>query len=205
MKKILNIVKVTQVINSILLLFQTIIPFENLPTIISNVYDIIIPALGGIELVFWFLFTVLWRFKTINCFLTKIFDTNIYLQGTWYGFLESSYKGAEFREVFLVISQPDAFTIDCKLLTEHRTSLSKVSNIIDEAGTKKLIYHYFATQDKKYDDNNPMHSGTTCLDIGNKLLEGTYYTDNKTKGKIQFSKITKKKINIYKEAKSLIN
>ncbi len=199
MKNFLTIVKTSLLLNSILVLVLNLIPREKIPNEILTIISIE----SVISILFWLSFVVLWRIKTINFLIGIIFDINPSLQGTWYGLLNSNYDGAENREVYLIISQPDAFTITCKLITENRMSSSKTASIIDDCGSKKLIYTYFAEQDKINNSKNPMQYGTAIIDIGIKLLGGTYFSNQKTNGNLQFSKICKKRLNSYKECKTM--
>jgi hypothetical protein len=132
MKNIFSIVKFVLLLNSILLIIKECIPFEKIPTPLDKILPILISISGILGLIILFVFNWLWKFPGINAILAQFFNCKINLQGTWYGILNSDYKGAEKRVVFLVISQKDAFSLDCKLLTENRVSISKTADILRE-------------------------------------------------------------------------
>jgi len=91
------------------------------------------------------------------------------------------------------------------LYTDERSSSSIFTNIVPYKGGQRIIYTY---ENEESPDNkviNPSHEGFCQLDIvdPSNCLDGIYYTDRKTIGKLVFDKRNKKVVKNYKNAQKL--
>ena len=207
MKNIFSTVKFTLLLNSIILVIQNYISFERLLSPFDKIVPLFITISGVIGIVILILFKYLWKIPGLNTILSHFFNCNINLQGTWFGILNSNYEGVDNRVVFLVISQKDAFTINCNLITENRISISKTADILKENAIAQLVYTYEAKEDKNNDiEGNPMHIGFAQMIINEKRaqMKGFYFTNNETRGTIQFSKLSWRTYSLYEEAKKYL-
>lgn len=182
---------------------------------VSSEWKIIIELFLG-PLVFLGVFLVLiirifWKVPLIKDLIRPFFATNPNLQGTWKGMIEymcdKESKESKEKEVFLVITQEDAFTVHCRLLTDERESESFNANFYIEGGRWNLSYQYRSSEAIKRHDENPIHTGTTILALDNSAklfkLDGLYYTSRNTRGNLSLMKLSRKLAKSYGSAKHL--
>lgn len=185
------------------LLYELFCPciLQRLPNCLTPIVSHFICSSFLVSISFSLLFILLWKIPIVNHILKYSFSVNSKIYGTWAGKMFCEYDNSE-RIVYLVIHQPNAFKIDCNYFTENRDSISKNALLIIENHKETLVYQYFAKEDLKNQKFNPVHSGTCILNIENngKELNGQYYTNNGTKGRIKLTKIVNKRADSYKQA-----
>lgn len=125
-----------------------------------------------------------------------------YIGGTWKGTLISDFikpngDSVEPIETEIKIIH-DIDKIYVRLKTDQSYSSSLVSDVyIDQAQIRYLIYTYNNNVDENR-NTNPQHDGTARLRInhnkkGELVLEGHYFTNRKTTGKMTFERTDKKR------------
>lgn len=195
MNKIDNKIKTYTQIISFLIIWSTIVIFSGtydpknlLPAIKQIPQAIGVYAIAGLIFTKW-----IWRWKALQGWLIKIPD----LQGTWRGELESDWidpvtnKGIAPIPITLVIRQTFS-DIKCTLMTGESSSYSSTAEIGQAFGGEDLYLTYIYTNRPKATvrERSEIHEGATTLKIIRKpslSLEGDYWTDRKTRGRMKLS------------------
>lgn len=149
---------------------------------------------------------LLWKAPGIKTVVQIFFDANPYIEGTWKGTLYYQWEGKnQEKTIFLSVSQNNAYTIQCNLYTELRTSYSQLAFFDKSKNTTRLIYTYGAEKAVYDSENNPQHNGITILTLGEngKTLEGEYFTNHKTTGRIELEFLAKKTVSSFQDAELL--
>ncbi|SIO07337.1 Cap15 family cyclic dinucleotide receptor domain-containing protein [Algoriphagus halophilus] len=157
---------------------------------------------------FWtFYFTYGWKIWGLD----KVFYRPN-LSGTWAGILRSDWKdengnGAGDIEFYIVIRQ-SFLRIHFTTFTDSfiGTSYSETLSLKKETGLKNAAYLY--RKETSQDENEFLQEGATELRIiesNPKKLEGKYWSNQKTNGKIDVSFISKKIVDSFNDAKTLNN
>jgi hypothetical protein len=179
--------------------------FTQVPAAWKTIIELFLGPLVFLSLFLGALLRFLWKVPLIDRVVRYIFATNPNLQGTWKGTLK--YEWAQERrekEVFLVIVQADAFSVQCRLFTDERESESFNANFFDENGRWKLNYQYRSSEAIERRGENPVHTGTTVLTLDDSTrpfrLKGHYYTFRNTSGELSFTKLSRKKAKSFESA-----
>lgn len=111
------------------------------------------------------------------------FDKTPKIYGNYEAFLISEYDKKK-RKISLVIKQ-NLLSTRIYMKSKESKSESISSNLIKKEDCWQLIYTYNNIPNANERNHSEIHFGTCVLDIsGNKILNGTYYTDRKTIGDI---------------------
>jgi len=134
------------------------------------------------------------------------------LNGTWSGILKSDYvdengKTCDDIDFFIVIRQ-SFLRIHFTTFTNSfiGTSYSETISLKKETGLKNVSYLY--RKETSQDDDDFLQEGATelrLIDSTTRKLEGKYWSNRKTNGKIDVKFISKKTVDSFNDAKSLIN
>lgn len=129
----------------------------------------------------------LWKFKLFNGWFVLI----PVLNGTWKGSLTSSWNNQSKPINITLEIRQSLFKISCTMITDESKSESiSFDYIIDENSQQnKLIYIYRNTPKSSHRGNSPIHYGSVILEIGNNTLNGMYWTDRKTIGDINLTRL----------------
>lgn len=174
-----------------------------LPSPIAKLINNYIAPVSIIAVLFTCIFLFLWKVPIVRKLIQWGFDTNTYIEGLWIGKMYFQWEGKNQRKtVFLSIKQSNAYSVNCHLYTESRTSFSEIAFIDKEKGIERLIYTYDAEKAIKYPEVNPQHSGITILTMGEnkKTLSGDYFTNQKTAGRIELEFLSRKTASSFKDA-----
>lgn len=156
---------------------------------------------------FWtFHFSYGWKIWCLN----KIFYRPN-LNGTWSGLLKSDYKdeygkGLDDIEFYIVIRQ-SFLRIHFTTFTDSfiGTSYSETISLKKETGLKNVAYLY--RKETSQDDNDFLQEGAAelrLIDSEIRKLEGKYWSNRKTNGKIDVKFISEKIVDSFTDAKSLM-
>jgi hypothetical protein len=128
------------------------------------------------------------------------------LRGIWKANLTSSYLNSEGKNVdfgcFLVVRQTYS-SIHIEMLFPKSESTSRSANLVSVDGSHELWYSYESTAHSLDREDNPPHRGAAKLRISdgrNTKIAGDYWTDRKTKGRLNATKHAKQIITDYEEA-----
>lgn len=158
--------------------------------------------------------TLFWTFYIAYgwklCLLNKIFYRPN-LNGTWKGYLESDWKDEKGntiapKEIFIVIRQ-NFLRIHFTTFTDNFIgySYSETFNLKEETGLKNVAYLYRKDTSRCNDDD--LREGATELRFINdksfKKLDGKYWTNTKTQGRISVEFIDKDYIDSFESGKKL--
>jgi hypothetical protein len=187
-------------------LLWDLIPVELLPEILSGVVsDLFGPSFIMVIILLAFIY-IFWRVPILGILAKFLFGTKPNIRGTWAGRLKCDWNDIKIdKPAYLVIEQSNGYSIHIWLFTDERSSSSIFTNIVPYKGGQRIIYTY---KNEESPDNkiiNPSHEGFCQLDIidPSNCLEGIYYTDRKTFGKLSFEKKIKKTVKNYKNAQKL--
>lgn len=156
---------------------------------------------------FWtFYITYGWKY----CLLNKIFYRPN-LNGTWKGYLESDWKDENGntiapKEIFIVIRQ-NFLRIHFTTFTDTFIgySYSETFNLKEETGLKNVAYLYRKDTSRFNDDD--LREGATELRLINdkrfKKLDGKYWTNTKTQGRISVEFISGNYIDSFESGKEI--
>ena len=157
---------------------------------------------------FWtFYFAYGWRFWGFN----KIFYRPN-LNGTWSGILKSDWKNENGEKVgdieFYIVIRQSFLRIHFTTFTESfiGTSYSETLSLKPETGLKNVAYLY--RKETSQEDNQVLQEGATELRLigaNPRKLEGKYWSNQKTNGKIDVCFISKEIVDSFVDAKSLKN
>lgn len=132
------------------------------------------------------------------------------LSGTWSGKLKSDWKDDNGNQVgdieFHLVIRQSFIRIHFTTFTESfiGTSYSETLSLKKETGLKNVSYLY--RKETSQDDNNVLQEGATELrfiDSEIKKLEGKYWSNTKTNGKIEVTFTSDKVVDSFNDAKSL--
>lgn len=146
----------------------------------------------------------IWRWR----FLHPWFVSTPNLQGTWRGQLASDWKAPDGSslapiDVYLVIRQTLS-TISMRLVTPGSTSVLLGGNVTKEVdGVETVTGIYLNTPDILRRDGSPIHHGGVILQVQGQppaRLEGEYWTDRGTKGRLRFTDRSDKLLQSFDEA-----
>lgn len=157
---------------------------------------------------FWtFYFSIGWKIWGLD----KVFYRPN-LSGTWAGVLKSDWKdkngnGVGDIEFYIVIRQ-SFLRIHFTTFTDSfiGTSYSETLSLKKETGLKNAAYLY--RKETSQDENEVLQEGATELRLIEsipKKLEGKYWSNQKTNGKIAVSFISKNIVDSFNDAKNLSN
>ncbi|MEX1195478.1 MAG: hypothetical protein WD904_09425 [Dehalococcoidia bacterium] len=155
-------------------------------------------AIGVVALAFerW-----IWRWR----YLYPWFVSTPNLQGTWSGQLVSDWKREDGSStppivVYLVIRQTLS-TISMRLLTPESSSVLLGGNVTKEVdGVETVTGIYLNTPDILRRDRSPIHHGGMILQVQGHppaRLEGEYWTDRGTKGRLCFTARSDKLLQLF--------
>jgi hypothetical protein len=172
-------------------LLWDLIPVELLPEIIRGIVnDLFGPSFLMIFLLLVFIY-VFWKVPILERLAKFLFGTKPNIQGTWEGRLKCDWNGIKIdKPAYLAIQQNNGYTLHIWLFTDERSSSSIFTNIVPYKGGQRIIYTYSNEESPDNKEKNPSHEGFCQLDIVDPLncLEGIYYTNRKTFGKLSFDK-----------------
>ena len=174
-----------------------------LPSPLAKLINNYIAPVSIIAFFFACIFFLLWKAPIIRKLIQWGFDTNTCIKGLWIGKMHFQWKEKDqTKTIFLSIKQSDAYSINCSLYTETRTSFSEIAFIDKEKGIERLIYIYDAGKAAKSPETNPQHSGITILTLGEnkKTLSGEYFTNQKTAGRIELEFLSRKTASSFRDA-----
>ncbi len=132
------------------------------------------------------------------------------LNGTWSGKLKSDWKDAQGEPIgdieFYIVIRQNFLSIHFMTFTDSfiGTSYSETISLNKEKGLKNLAYLY--RKDTSQEDDEFLQEGATELRlIEGKLnrLEGKYWSNRKTNGKIFVSFLSKDKVDSFQDAQEL--
>jgi hypothetical protein len=187
-------------------LLWDVIPINFLPEILKGVVSDLFGPSFLMALVLWVLFFFIWKFPILEKPVQYLFGTKPNIQGTWRGILKYEYEGKKMEKVvFLVIKQPDGYSMHIWLLTNERTSSSKFVDIVSYGGRQQIVYTYSNEESPDNKEKNPSHEGFCQLKMIDKtnILQGIYYTSRRTFGELRFDKKNRKVINDFEKAQKL--
>lgn len=155
---------------------------------------------------FWaFYFSYGWKFWAFN----KIFYRPN-LSGTWSGILKSDWKNENGEKIgdieFYIVIRQSFLRIHFTTFTDSfiGTSYSETLSLKKETGLKNVAYLY--RKETSQDDDEFLQEGATELRLINsnpRKLEGKYWSNQKTNGKIDVSFISEEIVDSFNDAKSL--
>jgi hypothetical protein len=127
---------------------------------------------------------ILWRW--LPCALTR----RPVLRGTWKATLEYHWpedQPSKTKDAYIVIRQTYS-TISVGMLFDISESHSTSAAIVERNGRRFLSFSYWSAASTTEREGNPPHRGAAELGISMKprmLLEGDYWTERKTIGRIR--------------------
>lgn len=136
-----------------------------------------------------------------------------YISGTWRGELTSYRRDnhdqqlSDKRPVYLVIRQT-ATTQNVTMLTEQSRSRSSASQIVSQVQDEwQLQYQYLNTPElSARNRGSAIHPGGSVLEIGGlrpTTITGEYWTARETRGELSLTKLSKRHVHNFNEAKVL--
>jgi len=157
---------------------------------------------------FWaFYFSYGWKSWAFN----KIFYRPN-LSGTWSGILKSDWKNENGEKIgdieFFIVVRQSFLRIHFTTFTNSfiGTSYSETLSLKKETGLKNVAYLY--RKETSQDDDEFLQEGATELRLINsnpRKLEGKYWSNQKTNGKIEVCFISKEVVDSFNDAKLLKN
>jgi SMODS-associating 2TM, beta-strand rich effector domain len=158
-----------------------------------------IKKLPDVVTIFWivsFVFTKwLWRISWLGGWIVQF----PYLQGTWKGELQSTWKNPETGKVILplpmiLVIRQTFSTISCTMFTKESVSDSRAAQLAkgEKTGAISLSYNYTNRSLATIRERSPIHDGAAHLRVvtlPSRMLEGEYWTGRCTTGlmKLHFS------------------
>ncbi|GGC97744.1 hypothetical protein [Enterococcus wangshanyuanii] len=128
----------------------------------------------------------LWKLKIFKSWFVQIPNLN----GTWEGTLIPTWEDSKPIGITLKIKQ-SLFKISCVMTTDESKSESISCNyIIDEDNQQnKLTYTYINIPKSVHRNRSAIHYGSVILEIEKNTLRGSYWTDRKTIGDIELTRL----------------
>lgn len=132
------------------------------------------------------------------------------LSGTWGGVLKSDWKDKNGKTVgdieFYIVIRQSFLRIHFTTFTDSfiGTSYSETLSLKKEIGLKNVAYLY--RKETSQDDNEALQEGASelrLIDSEPRKLEGKYWSNRKTNGKIDVSFVSEKTVDSFNDAKSL--
>lgn len=132
------------------------------------------------------------------------------LSGTWGGILKSDWKDKNGKTVgdieFYIVIRQSFLRIHFTTFTDSfiGTSYSETLSLKKEIGLKNVAYLY--RKETSQDDNEVLQEGASelrLIDSVPRKLEGKYWSNRKTNGKIDVSFVSEKTVDSFNDAKSL--
>jgi hypothetical protein len=132
------------------------------------------------------------------------------LNGTWSGVLKSDWKNKNGDTIgdleFYIVIRQSFLRIHFTTFTDSfiGTSYSETLSLKKEIGLKNVAYLY--RKETSQDDNEVLQEGASelrLIDSTPRKLEGKYWSNRKTNGKINVSFLSEKIVDSYNQAKSL--
>lgn len=132
------------------------------------------------------------------------------LNGTWAGILKSNWKNEKGENIgdieFFIIIRQSFLRIHFTTFTNSFIGLSYSETFMldKDRGLKNVAYLY--RKETSYDEDKYLQEGATELrfiESKIKRLEGKYWSNRKTNGKIMVSHISEKKVDSFIDAKKL--
>lgn len=155
----------------------------------------LLPTLSTISFIIIYIFNKwIWKIP----FLYPYIISTPNLQGTWKGYIKSSWANPDTDETipqieaYLAITQTFS-SIQARLMTTESSSdliIGKLYQNTQEMSVISIVGIYHNTSKILRRESNPMHYGSIIIQVqGNSdfTLEGEYWTDRFTKGEIQFT------------------
>ena len=196
-----KIVLISYLVGTLLnLLIEFIIGnFPGTEAVISSVKTV-----SGLTVWWWFYFKIGWKFPLLKKILPRI-----NLNGTWFGKYESRNAKMEVSsgEIAVRIKQ-DYLSISLNSFTEqsHHSSYSEELTYDEKSDIHGIVYVYSQKENSIFD--TAKRNGTSELTLKNinneHWLEGDFWTGHDTQGKIKVKRISKKHIDTFDEAKSVL-
>ena len=138
-----------------------------------------------------------WRIPQLQGWLVPFPD----LEGTWEGTLWTTWIDPKTKKIpapipLILVIRQGFDSINCVMHTRESDSYSTIANFSkdDGSGIKRLAYVYTNRPDASIRDRSEVHDGAAVLIISSrpkKKLEGEYWTNRKTTGKISLTFKTK--------------
>jgi hypothetical protein len=179
-------------------------PIHDLNETIKMVLNDLLGPLAVMGIMFLSCIYFFWKFPGLDFLVQFLYGSKPNFQGTWQGKLSYEYAGKKMeKNVYLVIKQPDGYSINIWLLTDERISSSVFADIVPYKGGNRIYYLYETDDSLQNKERNPLHSGFCYFDIGNTTLKGIYYTSRKTAGELSFDKKSMKIATNYEAAKKI--
>lgn len=150
----------------------------------------------------------LWRLPVLR----SLPGTPPVIAGTWKGSLTSLWedpagKPAGSKPAYLVVHQTASST-SASMFTDEARSESTVADVEKSASGATLVYTYLAQPDVTVEDRSRMHHGATMLHVSRspaQRLEGRYWTDRDTRGRLEFTEHVRNRAADFHEATQLFN
>lgn len=131
----------------------------------------------------------LWKYSVFHGWLVPF----PYLGGKWNGFIDYSWNDSYMRKNIQVTIRQTFLSVQITVQTNESTSRSICCSFdIDEKrGRQHLIYSYLNESNTSVRERSPIHYGTAQLGIveDGKKLQGMYWTDRKSVGDIELSRV----------------
>jgi len=181
------------------------IPIGLLPDMINVVINDLFGPIFIMAIIILLFIQILWKVPILGRLSQFLFGTKPCFQGTWQGKMNYEWEGNKEKKVFLVIKQPNGYSLNIWLLTDERTSSSIFTDITTSKSIQRIIYTYANEESPDNKIINPSHEGFCKLDFDNEtnILQGIYYTSRKTVGKLCFDKRNSKVILNFEKAKKI--
>lgn len=134
------------------------------------------------------------------------------LNGTWAGILKSDWKKANGQPIddieFYMVIRQSFLRIHFTTFTNSfiGTSYSETLSLKKEIGLKNVAYLY--RKETSQEDDEFLQEGATelrLIEAKTKKLEGKYWSNRKTNGKISVSFISKERADSFQDAQELKN
>lgn len=162
-------------------------------------YSVVVGVAGGLV---WLYDVWLWRVPPVAWLLNRP-D----LRGTWRGEIHSEWVNPKTREkmppipAFMCITQT-ASALHLRQFTAESVSLTRAAAFVpEEDGAHSLaaVYHNDPRSDVRH--RSPIHYGALRLRVtGTDSLEGDYWTDRKSHGRLVLARVSERKCRSFAEA-----
>lgn len=128
------------------------------------------------------------------------------LHGTWKATINYEWPAGtpQSKDCFIVVRQTYS-TVSVGMLFDISSSQSRSAAIVSSDGRRHLWFSYWSAADAQHREDNPPHRGAAELVVSAKprtRLEGDYWTDRKTLGRIATSGHSKTVYDDYQSAQA---
>ena len=136
----------------------------------------------------------IWRLRLLHPWFVSIPDIN----GTWKGTLNSSWtkdgsgSSAPSIPAYLCVRQTFS-AVRMRLMTKESASELLIGNVSKDGTAVLVVGVYRNTPDVLLRDRSPIHYGAILLHVqgdASMRLEGEYWTDRDTKGRMRFASVS---------------